>query len=238
VSSPSPDAPAFDAHAADYEAQLDAGLRVSGEGKAYFARGRVDDLRMWWRRAGRAEPHEIVDWGCGLGDGSALLAAAFPSARVIGIDPSERLLERARSAHAGPRVRFERPDSRRAPGIAADLVHLNGVVHHVEPADREQMFAALARITAPGGVVALFENNPLNPGTRIVMSRIPFDRDAVPVPPREARRRLRGAGLRPVATRHLFYFPRALRALRPIERFLARVPLGAQYGVYAVASRS
>ena len=31
----------------------------------------------------------------------------------------------------------------------------------------------------PGGVFALWENNPWNPGTRLVMRRIPFDRNAV-----------------------------------------------------------
>ncbi len=81
--------------------------------------------------------------------------------------------------------------------------------------------------------MALFENNPWNPGTRLVMSRIPFDRDAVLVRPGEARRLLEAAGLEPRFTGFYFYFPRWLGALRPIERRLVRLPLGAQYGVFA-----
>jgi hypothetical protein len=65
------------------------------------------------------------------------------------------------------------------------------------------------------------------------MHRIPFDRDAVPVSPREARRLLDAHGFRCGATRSLFWFPRVLAALRPLERSLARVPLGAQYWVLA-----
>ena len=84
-------------------------------------------------------------------------------------------------------------------------------------------------------MVALFENNPLNPGTRLVMARIPFDRDAIAVPFWEAQRRLVEAGLRVVETGHLFFFPRFLRALRPLEPLLLRLPLGAQYGVIAIA---
>ena len=38
-----------------------------------------------------------------------------------------------------------------------------------------------------GGVLALFENNPWNPGTRLVMKRIPFDRNAQTISPRAGR---------------------------------------------------
>jgi len=46
----------------------------------------------------------------------------------------------------------------------------------------------------PGGLFAFWENNPWNPGTRIVMSRIPFDRDAEIISPPAAKRLLRRAG--------------------------------------------
>ena len=46
------------------------------------------------------------------------------------------------------------------------------------------------------------------------MRRIPFDRDAVPMSPREARRHVAGAGFAAIELRSLFYFPRALAALR------------------------
>ena len=39
--------------------------------------------------------------------------------------------------------------------------------------------------------------------------------------------------LRPLRTSYLFFFPRFLRALRPLERWATRVPLGAQYGIIA-----
>lgn len=224
---------AFDDHAADYEAKLMHGLSLSGEGPAYFAEGRVSFVRRWWSRAGLPEPARIVDYGCGVGETTAVLARRFPGARVLGLDPSCRSIERAADRCGDRRVRFEvsAPPSRT--DQPADLIYLNGVVHHVPPEERPRLFADLAERLAPGGVVALFENNPLNLGTRWVMARIVFDRDAVPLRAREARERLRAAGLAPIATTYLFYFPRLLRTLRPVERLLARVPLGAQYGVLA-----
>lgn len=225
--------PAFDSHVEDYDEQLMRGLRASGESKEFFARGRVEHLRRWWLRSGRPEPERVLDYGCGVGDVAPVLAEAFPRARVLGLDPSARCVERALSRHAAPRVAFAVLEGFRAPGEPADLIHLNGVVHHVPPADRSRLFEALRDALAADGVVALFENNPWNPGTRWVMSRIPFDRDAVRLSAPESRCHLRAAGLLPLQTRFLFWFPRPLRALRGLEPWLAAVPFGAQYGVYA-----
>jgi trans-aconitate methyltransferase len=224
--------PAFDSHASDYEAQLGQGLAISGESKDFFARGRIAYLRRAWDRQGRPEPTRVIDFGCGVGDVTPVLAEAFPRAQVLGLDPSPRCVERARARFASERVGFATIADAPA-DTSSQLVHLNGVIHHVPPADRAAVFASLSSLLAPGGLVALFENNPWNPGTRLVMSRIAFDKDAVTITAPEVRRHLSDAGLRPAETRYLFYFPRPLRALRFLERFLARLPLGAQYGVLA-----
>jgi hypothetical protein len=83
----------------------------------------------------------------------------------------------------------------------------------------------------PGAIFAFWENNPWNPGTRYVMRRVPFDRDAVTLSPPEARRWLRSAGFEILRTDFLFIFPRPLRWLRRLEPILSRAPLGGQYQV-------
>ena len=118
----------------------------------------------------------------------------------------------------------------------ADLIHLNGVLHHVSPDDRDTLIEMLGAALAPQRVLAVFENNPLNLGTRWVMSRIPFDRDAKPLAPWETVRRLRSRGLSLEHIAYLFWFPRALAALRPLEPFLEKIPLGAQYAALATKS--
>jgi trans-aconitate methyltransferase len=224
--------PTFDSHASDYETQCAQGLSVSGESKEFFARGRIECLRRFLAERGRPEPKQVVDFGCGVGDVTPLLAEAFPSAHVLGLDPSSRCIERAQRQFGSPRLSFATLADAPA-GAQAQVVHLNGVIHHVPPDQRGPVFAAIAAFLAPGGTLALFENNPLNPGTRLVMSRIPFDRDASTLTAWSVRRHLQAVGLRILATRYLFYFPRLLRALRPLEAYLTRLPLGAQYAVFA-----
>jgi len=119
------------------------------------------------------------------------------------------------------------------PRAEADMAFSNGVFHHIQPPERRDALDYISRSLRPGGLFVFWENNPWNPGTRFVMSRIPFDRDAITISPPNARRLLRGAGFEILRTDHLFFFPRALRWLRPLERGLTAVPLGAQYLVLA-----
>ena len=93
--------------------------------------------------------------------------------------------------------------------------------------------AQVHRALRPDGLFAFWENNPWNPGTRWAMSRVPFDADAIVIRPGEARRLLRAAGFHLLSTDFLFYFPRALSALRFLEKSLVKVPLGGQYLVLA-----
>ena len=224
------DAAPFDRHAGQYELECMRGLALTGESKAYFAQSRLEFLHAWWRASGRAEPTAIVDFGCGIGDVTRLIATMFPSSRVYGIDTSSECLKRAREGTTGDRISFHMSQGTGDNEIRpAELVHISGVLHHVEPSRRAEVMQGVGELIAEGGVAAVFENNPANPGTRLVMSRIAFDRDAVPLWPSETRRLLQQAGVRVLETAFLFFFPRLLGALRPIEKHLVRMPLGGQY---------
>ena len=213
---------------------LAEGLRLSGEGKVYFMSGRLDcmfrNLPPGWR------PRRVLDFGCGIGDTAAALAARLPGADVLGVDLARPALAHARGAH--PTASFAHLDE--LPGLPPfDLCYVNGVFHHIDPSRRGEALATIHRALRPGGYLALFENNAWNPGARMVMRRIPFDREATPMRPGEARKLVTAAGFGPrVTVRSLFYFPRPLARLRPLERPLATLPLGAQFMVLAAAGEA
>jgi ubiquinone/menaquinone biosynthesis C-methylase UbiE len=78
-------------------------------------------------------PAVAIDVGTGTGAAAAVVAARFPSARVVGVDPSRRMIRRARSEHSG--VSFTRGGAGRlpVPDRGADLVVcLNAVPDVVE----------------------------------------------------------------------------------------------------------
>ena len=102
------------------------------------------------------------------------------------------------------------------------------VLHHVDPPDRPALVAEMARVTRPGGLVLVFEHNPLNPLTRRVVRDCAFDEGVELLGRRELERLYRGAGLELLGTEYLLFFP--WRA-DTIERRLTRLPFGAQYVV-------
>ena len=224
--------PEFDRYAADYDAALERGLSVSGEDKDYFARERLLHLARCCAQLG-FHPDRALDFGCGIGSAAPFFLEAFPELRqLIGTDLSPQSLDVARRRHGDRRVEF-RLLSEHAPRADLDLVFCNGVFHHIPPVRRAGAVREIQERLRPGGLFALFENNPWNPGTRYVMSRIPFDRDAITLSPLAARRLVAAGGFELLRTDFLFVFPRALSWLRPLERHATRLPLGAQYLVLA-----
>ena len=219
----------FDAFAANYDAELERGLALTGEGKTYYARRRLTWLR---RRLGGRPANRVLDFGCGTGTAAPLLVELLGAKEVLGVDPSAESLARARAEHGGPGIQFATPDEYR-PDRRFDLVFTNGVLHHVPPAQRAGVIRYVAGALRPGGRFACWENTPWNPGTRLIMRRVAFDRDAVLLRPAELRGLARGAGLQVESTDFLFVFPRSLAPLRGLERWLVRLPLGGQYLVLA-----
>ncbi len=219
----------FDSFAADYDAALNKGLSLSGEPKDYFIEGRVTWLKRCLDRLKCTVPKpRVLDFGCGTGAAFATLRRVLAAGAVIGIDVSAAALEIARNEN--PWAQTYQPEHAPA-DLAADIAYSNGTFHHIPPADRKGVVASVFQQIKPGGIFALWENNPWNPGTRMVMKRIPFDRDAITLNIFETRRMLRTAGFEILRTDFMFIFPRQLAPLRALEPALSRLPLGAQYQV-------
>ena len=221
--------PEFAVHVADYDAALAQALVVSGADNMYFVCGRLAWLAACLRQLGE-HPTTMMDYGGSLGSAPPACLEGLGVTSVVGTDMTPRALDVARRADGSERARFLRCDHDQ-PNASLDLVYSHGVFHHLLPHARVAAVASVARALRPGGLWAFWENNPWHPGTRYVMRRMPFDRDAIPLTPPEARRLLQAGGLEILRTDFLFLFPPRLQWLRGLEARLTRWPLGAQYQV-------
>jgi SAM-dependent methyltransferase len=219
----------FDEAAADYDAQLSQGLAITGEDKEYFAERRMIHLASCLD-AMAFEAREVLDFGCGTGTATPYFFQCLRVRSLWGLDVSDRSLQVASANYRGYRARFLKPAAYE-PRENVDLVFCNGVFHHIPIHERDDSLRRVLAALRPEGLLAFWENNPWNPGTRYVMSRVPFDRDAIVISPRQARRILRQAGFEVLRTDFLFFFPAILRGLRGLERRLVKLPLGGQYQV-------
>jgi len=216
----------------EYEAMLNQGIRLSGESMLFFLEGRLKLLRA--KTLDRSPITRILDFGCGLGHASKRLHELFPEAEITGVDTSEKALDHARECNADVRIRFQTVGDLENDRSSYDLCYVNGVFHHIPPPERPGALALIYQRLRPAGALALFENNPWNFGARMVMARIPFDRDAQMLSPLSAAGLLRKSGFEIARTDSLFFFPRSLKALRSAEPLLGWTRLGAQYLVLGV----
>jgi SAM-dependent methyltransferase len=219
----------FDRYRETYEAAVADAIGFAGQEHAFYVEAKARRLVELARRRLGPAPPSALDVGCGVGLADERLLPHVAS--LHGVDVSEGMVERARAAN--PAAEYEVYDGTRLPyGDASfDLAFAICVLHHVDPRERAGFVGELARVTRPGGLVAVFEHNPLNPLTRRVVRDCAFDEGVELVGRRELERLVRAAGLHVTDTEYLLFFPWRGRASAAAERALRRVPFGAQYVV-------
>lgn len=220
----------FDQHAGGYAATLDESLQFLGESSAYFAQIKVElMLEATHRLLGSPEQRACLDVGCGIGVAEQFLVTQY--GRVVGVDVSEKMLEQARKAV--PQTEFVHFNGGRLPfeDGGFDVTFCYCVFHHVPLTSLPDFVSEMKRVTRPGGLVFTFDHNPLNPVTRYIVDKCPFDRDAHLLSMGRAVDYFERGGLQVVERAYYLFFPRVLRCLRPLERYLRWLPLGAQYYV-------
>jgi SAM-dependent methyltransferase len=217
----------FDQFADSYDRALSEALAATGEDGKYFAQGRVNWLGKCLRRRGFSARF-VMDYGCGVGSTAPMLLEGLGAESVLGLDVSARSVEIAQQTHGSEHLRFSTIQGYRPDGTC-DLVYSHAVFHHIDPKDRGDALRIVFDSLRPGGLFAFWEHNPWNPGTRYVMAHCAFDGDAITLTAPEAKRLLRSAGFQVLQNDFLFIFPRALKLLRPAEKLVTKLPLGAQY---------
>ncbi|MCJ2140539.1 trans-aconitate 2-methyltransferase [Methylobacterium sp. E-066] len=112
------------------------------------------------------EPRLAYDLGCGPGNSTALIAARFPKAEVIGLDTSPAMLESARTRL--PRLAFALADAATwTPERAPDLIYANAVLQWLP--DHPVLLPRLFGLLAPGSVLAVqMPDNLAEPSHRLM----------------------------------------------------------------------
>jgi len=220
----------FDAHAAEYAATHARNIAITGESPEFFHEYKVIDTRAATARDG-FDPSRILDFGAGVGNSIPHFRHRFPAATLTSADASPRSLAIARERFPGASetvlVDEDRPLD--LPDAHFDLVFSACVFHHIDHSRHAFWLGELRRVTRPGGRLFIFEHNPLNPLTVRAVNTCPFDENAVLIGAGALSRAVAAAGWARPEIAYRIFFPGALAALRPIERALTWLPLGAQY---------
>jgi SAM-dependent methyltransferase len=218
----------YDRYRDRYSEKLDRAVSFAGTSHDFFTRAKAEELvRLARLYLGDQALLDALDVGCGIGLTDRHLAGRFRS--LTGTDVTPGVLETA--ARENPGVRYELAERGRLPfdDAAFHLVFAVCVLQVIAHGERPQFVAELARVTRPGGLVVVFEHNPYNPLTRLVVRRCEFGEDARMLGMPEAERLLGDNGVTPIDRGFLLVFPSRRTRVLAIERALSRLPLGAQY---------
>ena len=223
----------FDQFADEYENMHAANIAITGERPDFFSAYKIRILAGDFARLG-LQADRIVDFGAGTGNSIPFFRQYCPTSALTCADVSRRSLDLAQARFPGQ----SRPLLLDGPRIDAadgsfDVAFSACVFHHIPHAEHERWLRELWRVVRPGGMLCIFEHNPLNPLTVRAVNTCPFDANARLIVASRFRRTIRSAGWLASAVRYHIFFPRALAALRGLEPLLVRVPFGAQYSIIA-----
>lgn len=227
--------PEFDRYILSYRDIINRVSRLSGEEYEYFIELRTGLMKQSMGRLfGTFNKLRILDYGCGTGTTEFFLKTAFPQAEILGVDVSHESIAVANDLHLD-NVHFMVLEDAKLPFADNyfDVIYSNGTFHHIEKERHVAVFQELYRVLKGNGCIFIFENNPYNPLMMRAMSKNPFDMGIKALHPRQLKAALASVGFSLSEVSYYFYFPRILKFLRVMDRYLKRVPLGAQYYISA-----
>ena len=176
--------------------------------------------------------NNILDFGTGVGNNFPFLTKHFPRTGLFGTDVSEKSLTLAKERF-NEFGEFSLFDGKTLPYSEGqfDLALATCVFHHIPAEEHIQLIQEVSRSLRSGGAFMIYEHNPINPMTLHAVNTCAFDENAVLLKRCQVRNVLREAGMEVVMQEYRVFFPAFLKLLRPLEKYLAWLPLGAQHFV-------
>jgi len=220
----------FDKFADEYLSIHEKNIRMSGESPEFFAEYKIRDISEAVRSTGPVS--NILDFGSGVGNSVPHVEKYFPQSHLTCLDVSGRSLEISKERF-GDRVKHSLFDGENIPFSCGtfDIAYAACVFHHIAVAKHKQLLLELRRVLKPGGLLFVFEHNPLNPLTIQAVNTCPFDENANLIRGAQMRSVFEEAGYDDVDVRFRIFFPSFLSSLRTFERYMTWLPFGAQYYV-------
>jgi ubiquinone/menaquinone biosynthesis C-methylase UbiE len=218
----------FDRYRENYDDAVNRAIAFSGQKVESFTRAKAHDLlRTIAKHFESPGQLNLLDVGCGIGNYHTFLAPVVGT--LSGVDVSRACIDSARERN--PAVSYSVYDSDRLPypDRQFDVTFCICVLHHV-PTERWQQFVnEMRRVTRGGGLIIVYEHNPMHPLTRKVVRDCEFDRDAVLLTMAQSRALLKNAGCAEVKTRSILTLPPVGRFVEKLDGLFAPLPFGSQY---------
>jgi SAM-dependent methyltransferase len=231
----------FDRFAHDYEKIHNRSLPPGVRSDEFVAQ-KAAQVVQWLGNCYDNKELNYLDFGCGNGRLFKCLVEAESlkpligqgQLRLFGFDPSVDSLKEAQLIAVDERICFVNDFGTIPTDIHFDLVISCNVFHHIVPAEREETVRTLRALMKPKGKLVIWEHNPFNPLTRLIVKLCPFDQEASLLTLNTTRTFFEKNAFQYVNHAYVNVFPPKLQqwhAVSAVEVKLSRLPIGAQYWV-------
>lgn len=222
----------FDLLADEYHDQHKKNIAITGEQPEYFSEYKIADLYTLVSKKNIGNSY-ILDFGSGIGNSVPYFRKYFGESNISYGDVSARSIEIAKKRFSGDEKYILIGNNIPLPTGSQDIVFSACVFHHIPHEQHRYWLAELRRVTRPGGLLAIYEHNPLNPLTVRAVNTCPFDINAKLIRGGTMRDRALSSGWVDGGVDYRLFFPAIFKSLRPLEKHLGWLGLGAQYRMTA-----
>lgn len=223
----------FDIYADEYYQQLKSSIGKSGEDPEFFAEYKVKDTLSVCEKE-KISPKVIFDFGAGIGNSIPWFRKYFPTSELICADISAKSMDVSKMRFPGNEIYLKISESGiDLPNNSVDVVFCTCVFHHIDENQHVFWLNELNRILKKDGLIIIFEHNPYNPLTVSTVKHCPFDVNAKIIKAKKFKNTFALAEINNTKSVYRIFFPKFLSFLRPIEKFMKKLPLGAQYYLYS-----
>ena len=87
----------------------------------------------------------------------------------------------------------------------------------------------MKRVTKRGGLVTIFEHNPYNPVSQLIVKLSPLDKNVRLLTKSKVNQLFSETGIQTVLQKYILFFPEFMSKLNYLETYMNQWPMGCQY---------
>lgn len=210
----------FDQYSNDYKHYINDSIDKFDKNLSYYHESKIEITKN------RAiyNPKNILDFGCGVGTMIPHMKKKFKKSKIYAFDESKDSLKFLKK-----RYPFVSCLKKINGNIKFDLIFLSGVIHHIDRSMRKRILKNIYSSLKSTGKLIIFEHNPYNPLTNIVVKNCEFDRDAQLIKKKELINICENVSFKVDDSAYVYFFPSSMKKFKVFEKYLEWFFLGAQY---------
>jgi len=223
----------FDPFAIDYETHHNNSLPFGVKSEEFLVQ-KIQYVLSISQNIFKDKNISILDFGCGNGRLAEGLSDWNKLKSYVGIDDSSATLNEAR-LKLKDKHNFsfqEKLTSLKEAQSRFDIILLFNVMHHVNRENRKELVQLLRNFLSDEGIILVWEHNPYNFLTRLLVKLCPFDKGVKLLTQKYTKNLFSDSGLINIHSEYVNITPPSLQRfswIRSLEHLLKNYPFGAQY---------